>query len=228
MDYKQNDGIALVRTISTSPEAKAAMQITDNNLLSIIKRKFFMPDNPLPAYSAPYVNTETGELIEDFDTLGVLTDDLPKVGQSIAYLERQMAMIDKFVDEQVERLEAAAAAKKKPMLQSAAFLRGKAEQMATIIGVAPKKPLNYPGLGTFRFRTMPDKVDCTGFEERDVMKQLDAIEAHSHLFRTKTEPDKSVIRAELTGESVGDREMAARAGFSLMSQPPKFEFKKED
>jgi len=180
-----------------------------------------MSQSVLPELEHPYIDMETGEILED-QVQNIGEADLSKLARAIRAIDYKVAMIDDFVEQEVSRIKDVAGAKRQKLTDSRAQLLKFAENELITLG---HKKEDLPGIGTFRFRRLPERVDTIEFDEMAERDQESIIVTSPGLFKNVPEtwrPNKAEIKKflkRLDGNSA--------KGFRLVRDPDKFEFKGE-
>lgn len=169
------------------------------------------------------INPETGE-VEGEERL-LITEDLPLIARQMRALYSKIEMIKLFRDKEAERIMSVCTEKMVRLEKQVTYFESLAEQLVREI---PDRKVDYPGLGRFRFRKMPDKVDVSDYDAMSDDEKLSVRNRHQGCFRVKTTvtPDKRKIKGLLDDIAAGKSD-AQIEGFQVQVGGEKFEFKPE-
>jgi len=169
------------------------------------------------------IDMSTGEVVDTAESLreaDITVEDLPQVARVLRALQRRMDMIHEYEEREIERIHAICNGKATGVKEQFEFFKQKAR---LLMESCEAKRKEYPGLGSFSFRTGVEKVvdELYVAMGADVKSGLHA--AHEDMFRTKTTvaPDKKAIKEAIkSGKEV--------PGFFVVKSEPTFNFKPEN
>lgn len=166
------------------------------------------------------VDTETGEIVAEAYELE--SDDLPKIARQMRALAGQAAIIGKYQSAEILRITDFCDHKAMRLTKQYEYYEQVAQR---ILEQSGQKKIEYPGLGTLRFRKMPEKVDTSAYDAMSDAEKLHVQNERKGYFNTKTTvtPDKKAIKAQLRLFEAGESEVDIR-GFKVIRPPDKFEF----
>lgn len=158
------------------------------------------------------IDPQTGEIISSDPR----EDDLPRIARALKSINRKIDRAEEMRRQQIEQINAdfdnyvqQRETTRDILLQKARLLVEQTEDQKYKVG----------GVGTFRFRKLPPKVDDTDY--REVLTEIEIQHLHKDMpqyFVTKVavSPDKKAIKEALAnGEQI--------PGFSLPEREPVFE-----
>ena len=169
------------------------------------------------------VNPETGEV--EGEEKQLVTKDLPLVARQMRALISRIETIKAFRDQEAERIMSVCTDKMVRLEKQVIYFEYLAERMVEELS---GQKVEYPGIGRFRFRKMPDKVDTNTYDQMTDDEKLHVQNQHIGCFTVKTliTPDKKAIKALLIDIAEGRSEVLLTS-FQIKPGDKKFEFMPE-
>ena len=161
------------------------------------------------------IDPETGEITANKT---IVTHDLPKIARIITALQRHRGIIEQYMKDEIERIAVTCTRKTDQYDKQIAFFIGISQAHMEEVG---EKKLMYPGIGTFRWRKLPDKVNTDKFDELEDAEKRAFATTYPDFVRTKVDPNrKEVMTRFKAGTEVPNL-------FTVQPGGERFEFKEE-
>jgi len=166
------------------------------------------------------INPETGEI--EGEERPLVIKELPLIARQMRALNSRIEAIKVFRDQEAERIMSVCTDKMIRLEKQVIYFEYLAEQM---VKEMPEQKIEYPGIGRFRFRKMPDKIDTTTYDQMTDEEKLHVQNHYKGCFNRKVSitPDKKAIKALLTDIAEG-RSEALLTSFQIKAGGKKFEF----
>lgn len=165
------------------------------------------------------VNPETGEIEGEERPLD--NKDLPLIARQMRALKNRIETIESFRNQEAERIMSICTEKMIRLENQFIYFEELARRM---VANTPKRRVEYPGLGVFRYRKMPDKVNTDGYDEMNDEQKLDVQMTDKGCFKRVV--TVTPIKKEIMTRFKDDFQVAP-AGFTIEVGGEKFEFKAE-
>ena len=171
------------------------------------------------------VDPETGEIMGEPVVEGdILTVHLPRIARRLNIEKKQYENRITALQQEINRLQEIAQRYKQQYEKKESYLL---DMVKGIMEENQKNKLEYPGIGIFRFRKLPDSVDSSEYDTWDNEKKLFYGEQFLdvNLFKKKIiiTPNKKEIKKLLA-----DKNSETLSGFKLITGKTKFEYKGEE
>lgn len=152
------------------------------------------------SHSDPIIDPETGEIIDQsmtetgFNGLASIADTLRRMNNALKHMERRRDEAISVLRARIEQAELSHNNKTKGISERIAYLSMVAQELfrQTESG---RRLVDYPGIGRFRFRKMPDRVFTDIFDKMDNQQKLEIANANPGL--VKAEVNFKPVKAEI-------------------------------